>query len=53
MISTATAAEVARAASRRKAVTISFANVAAMRLAAILDTIAQNNSPNLVVPDAP
>jgi len=37
-------------ASRRKAVTISFANVAAARLSAILDTIAQGNSPNLVVP---
>ncbi len=39
-------------ASRRKAVIISFANVAATRLSAILDTIAQTNSPNLVVPDA-
>ncbi len=39
-------------ASRRKAVTISFAKVAAERLSAILDTIAQTSSPNLVVPDA-
>ena len=39
-------------ASRRKAVTVSFANVAASRLSAILDTIAQSNSPNLVIPDA-
>jgi len=38
-------------ASRRKAVTISFANVAASRLSAVLDAVAQNNSPNLVVPD--
>src|ERR1700754_4461012 len=36
-------------ASRRKAVTISFANVAASRLSSILDTIAQSNSPNLVI----
>jgi hypothetical protein len=39
-------------ASRRKAVTVSFAKVAAERLAAILDTIAQTASPNLVIPDA-
>ena len=39
-------------ASRRKAVTISFASVAASRLSAILDTIAQSNSANLVIPDA-
>ena len=38
-------------ASRRKAVTIGFANVAASRLSAVLDAVAQNNSPNLVVPD--
>jgi hypothetical protein len=38
-------------ASRRKAVTIGFANVAASRLCSILDAVAQNNSPNLVVPD--
>ena len=39
-------------ASRRKAVTIGFANVAASRLSAILDTIAQSQTPNLIVPDA-
>jgi len=39
-------------ASRRKAVTISFAKTAAERLSAILDTIAQTSSPNLVIPDA-
>ena len=39
-------------ASRRKAVTIGFASVAASRLSAILDTIAQSNSANLVIPDA-
>src|SRR5579872_2554335 len=39
-------------ASRRKAVTVSFAKVAAERLSSILDTIAQSNSPNLVIPDA-
>src|SRR5579871_2663633 len=38
-------------ASRRKAVTVSFARTAAERLSAILDTIAQSNSPNLVIPD--
>jgi len=38
-------------ASRRKAVTISFANVAATRLSAVMESIAQNNSPNLVVPN--
>ena len=39
--------------SRRKAVTISFAKTAAERLASILDTIAEANSPNLVLPNAP
>ena len=39
-------------ASRRKAVTISFANVAAMRLSSILDAVAQDSTPNLVVPKA-
>jgi hypothetical protein len=39
-------------ASRRKAVTISFAKVAAERLSAILETIAETSSPNLVIPDA-
>src|SRR3954471_2295082 len=39
-------------ASRRKAVTMSFARVAAGRLTSILDTIAENQSPNLVIPDA-
>src|SRR3954464_511449 len=39
-------------ASRRKAVTMSFARVAAERLSSILDTIAQSNSPNLVTPNA-
>ncbi len=39
-------------ASRRKAVTIGFACVAAMRLSSILDTIAQSTSPNLVIPNA-
>src|ERR1700748_2644138 len=39
-------------ASRRKAVTISFARVAAERLSAILETIAETSSPNLVIPDA-
>src|ERR1700761_6231721 len=39
-------------ASRRKSVTLSFAKVAAERLSAILETIAQNSSPNLVIPDA-
>jgi hypothetical protein len=38
--------------SRRKAVTISFAKVAAERLSAILDTITQASSPNLVIPNA-
>src|SRR6185437_4544954 len=38
--------------SRRKAVTVSFAKVAAERLSAILDTVAQTASPNLVIPDA-
>jgi len=39
-------------ASRRKAVTISFANVAASRLSSVLDAVAQDASPNLVVPNA-
>ena len=39
-------------ASRRKAVTITFANVAASRLCAVLDAVAQDNSPNLVIPNA-
>ncbi len=39
-------------ASRRKAVTISFANVAATRLSAILETVSQSTTPNLVIPDA-
>ena len=39
-------------ASRRKAVTISFANVAATRLSAILETVTQSTTPNLVIPDA-
>ena len=38
-------------ASRRKAVTISFAKVAAERLSSILETIAETSSPNLVIPD--
>src|SRR5262249_2869925 len=37
-------------ASRRKAVTTSFARVAAERLSAILETIAETGSPNLVMP---
>jgi hypothetical protein len=40
-------------ASRRKAVTIGFASVAATRLSAILDTIAQSQTPNLVIPNGP
>src|SRR6201996_8812941 len=39
-------------ASRRKAVTISFAKVAAERLSTILETLAQTSSPNLVIPNA-
>lgn len=39
-------------ASRRKAVTISFANVAAARLSAILETVTLSTAPNLVIPDA-
>jgi hypothetical protein len=39
-------------ASRRKAVTTSFARVAAERLSRILDTIAVSQIPNLVLPDA-
>jgi len=38
-------------ASRRKAVTISFAKTAAERLSRTLDAIAQSETPNLVVPD--
>jgi len=38
-------------ASRRKSVTVSFAKVAAERLSAILETIAQTSSPNLVIPN--
>ncbi len=38
-------------ASRRKAVTISFANVAATRHSAILETATQSTTANLVVPD--
>ena len=39
-------------ASRRKAVTISFARVAAERLSRHLDAIALSETPNLVLPDA-
>jgi hypothetical protein len=39
-------------ASRRKAVTISFAKVAAERLAAVMESVAQAAVPNLVMPDA-
>ena len=39
-------------ASRRKAATISFARTAAERLSAILETIAETSSPNLVIPSA-
>ena len=39
-------------ASRRKAVTVSFARVAAERLSRILDTIAISQIPNLVIPNA-
>ena len=39
-------------ASRRKAVTIGFARVAAERLSRILDTIAISQTPNLILPDA-
>jgi hypothetical protein len=39
-------------ASRRKAVTISFAKTAAERLSAILETIAETSTPNLVIPNA-
>ena len=38
-------------ASRRKAVTISFANVAASRLSAILESVTQSTTPNLVIPE--
>jgi hypothetical protein len=40
-------------ASRRKSVTLSFAKVAAERLAAVMESVAQAAIPNLVVPDAP
>ena len=39
-------------ASRRKAVTISFARVAAERLSRTLETIAVAQTPNLMIPDA-
>src|SRR3954470_10467765 len=39
-------------ASRRKAVTISFARCAAERLSRTLETIALNQTPNLVIPNA-
>ena len=39
-------------ASRRKAVTLSFAKVAAERLASILESVAEAQVPNLVIPDA-
>ena len=39
-------------ASRRKAVTLSFAKVAAERLAAILESVAQGSSSTMVIPDA-
>jgi hypothetical protein len=39
-------------ASRRKAVTLSFAKVAAERLAAILESVAQDSSSTMVIPDA-
>jgi hypothetical protein len=38
-------------ASRRKAVTISFASVAASRLSTVLDAMAQESSPNRVAPN--
>jgi hypothetical protein len=38
-------------ASRRKAVTVSFARVAAERLSRTLDAIALSETPNLVLPD--
>jgi len=38
-------------ASRRKAVTVSFARTAAERLSRMLDTIALSETPNLVLPD--
>ncbi len=38
-------------ASRRKSVTVSFAKVAAERLSALLETIAQSATPNRVIPD--
>ncbi|HVZ27409.1 MAG TPA: MmcB family DNA repair protein [Rhizomicrobium sp.] len=38
-------------ASRRKAVTLSFAKVAAERLASILESVAEAQIPNLVIPD--
>jgi hypothetical protein len=39
-------------ASRRKAVTISFAKVAAERLAQVMESMAEAAVPNLVIPDA-
>jgi hypothetical protein len=39
-------------ASRRKAVTLSFAKVAAERLGSILESVAEAQIPNLVIPDA-
>ena len=39
-------------ASRRKAVTVSFAKTAAERLAALMENVAEASIPNLVIPDA-
>jgi hypothetical protein len=39
-------------ASRRKAVTLSFAKVAAERLASVMESVAEATTPNLVIPDA-
>ena len=39
-------------ASRRKAVTLSFAKVAAERLAVVMESVAEAAVPNLVIPDA-
>ena len=39
-------------ASRRKSVTVSFAKVAAERLASVLESVAEASIPNLVIPDA-
>ena len=38
-------------AARRKSVTISFAKVAAERLAAVMESVAEASTPNLVIPD--